>query len=166
MAQVQECSEVDNLAIEQSGDEPRHHRFFCAPNADDFEKLSLRLYLSGSLTAISKGELDIRKSSHDRGFVDPHEFPRFDHKGVAVITLREDRRFSKTRPFGCAMDYEALSIRSNPFKIHAPVENDAQSLCLGSLLKECFPSVGGKTLLRGVWKTGVRIGHHMIEIIF
>ena len=121
MAQMQEGREVDDLAIEQSGDKPRHHAFFRTANADDFEKLSLRLYLTGGLTTIGTCELNIRESFQDSGFVDPHELTRFDHQSIAVVGLGEDRRLCETRSGHCAVDYQTLAIRAHAFKMHTPV---------------------------------------------
>lgn len=52
VTKLRQRREVDGLAIKQSGDKPCYEVFFRAPNADDFETLPPRLYLSGSLRTI------------------------------------------------------------------------------------------------------------------
>ena len=63
VTELQQRREVDDLAIEQTGNKPRHHTLFRASNADDFEKLPLRLYLSGSVMTIRARELNIFERS-------------------------------------------------------------------------------------------------------
>ena len=63
VTELQQRREVDHLAIEQTGNKPGHHTLFRAANADDFEKLPLRLYLSGSVMTIGARELNIFERS-------------------------------------------------------------------------------------------------------
>ena len=136
---VQRAGKIDNGAFKQA----RHHTgidpFFCAADAYDLKRLTLRLYLLCRLPRIGACKIRICKGRQDRRFVDLYKRPSLRHDRIAVVSIRKHRCFGKAHPGLGTVDDKSFAIRADTLKMNAPALNNIKAAGPRALTKDRIP---------------------------